>query len=416
MASLVESGAELLPHLDEEKMQYMAFTEAISFAEQFESPLYDLHEETFRELYLRPSPPLSPDDCEPSCSQSPVEETPTNSQPNQEQARVQDNISTDAMADSLISNIMEYEQIMDALQEAEFALSSGSSQPAEDLLIQDCMWSASSSDDNRTNSGGTDKNSTDSSSTSPATGTEPSSSSAECCVVKPSAVFPNLHHAAPQTLRVPNNTPVVLSNRLQSIQSSSESEEEIDVVTVDHNRSDSHESDDPPKRQSSILQTQQQHSKPVKPVSNVQHGQSKTTKKTATPTTQARSVQSPAIGGGNKSTARKKRAGKRHSRLGSNDGGNESDEEARRASHNVLERKRRNDLKNSFDILRTGIPDLEENIRAPKVVILRKAVEYIKFLQVNDRKIECDWSREQKRYNKLQEKLLHLKKKQIVTI
>uniref|UniRef100_A0A1X7SZT9 Transcription regulator Myc N-terminal domain-containing protein n=1 Tax=Amphimedon queenslandica TaxID=400682 RepID=A0A1X7SZT9_AMPQE len=199
MASLVESGAELLPHLDEEKMQYMAFTEAISFAEQFESPLYDLHEETFRELYLRPSPPLSPDDCEPSCSQSPVEETPTNSQPNQEQARVQDNISTDAMADSLISNIMEYEQIMDALQEAEFALSSGSSQPAEDLLIQDCMWSASSSDDNRTNSGGTDKNSTDSSSTSPATGTEPSSSSAECCVVKPSAVFPNLHHAAPQT-------------------------------------------------------------------------------------------------------------------------------------------------------------------------------------------------------------------------
>ena len=193
-------------------------------------------------------------------------------------------------------------------------------------------------------------------------------------------------------------------------------EEEIDVVTVDHNRSDSHESDEPPKRQSSILQTQQQQSKPVKPVSNVQHAQSKATKKTLTQT-QTRSVQSPAVGGAtNKTANRKKRIGRRHSRLGSNDGGNESDEEARRASHNVLERKRRNDLKNSFDILRTGIPDLEENIRAPKVVILRKAVEYIKYLQVNDRKIEGDWTREQKRYNKLQERLSHLKKKPIIAI
>ena len=223
MASLVESAGELLPHLDEEKMQYMAFSEAITFAEQFESPLYDLHEETFRELYLRPSPPLSPDDCGPSCNQSPVEETPSNSQPSQEQARGGLQDTSDAMADSLISNIMEYEQIMDALQEAEFALSSGSSQPAEDLLIQDCMWSATSSDDNRTNSGVADKATTDSSSTAQGSGAEPSSS-AECCVVKPSAVFPNLHHAAPQTLRVPSSSPLVISNnRLQSIQSSSES-------------------------------------------------------------------------------------------------------------------------------------------------------------------------------------------------
>ena len=188
-------------------------------------------------------------------------------------------------------------------------------------------------------------------------------------------------------------------------------EEEIDVVTVDHSRSDSHESDDIPRRQITI--------QPVKPVPNASNQYAKTGKK---PATQTRGVQSSLSPGattttpGNKAPpTRKKRYGKRHARIGSQDG-NESDEEARRASHNVLERKRRNDLKNSFDILRTGIPDLEENIRAPKVVILRKAVEYIKYLQVNDRKIECDYNREQKKFNKLKERLMHLKKRPIVTI
>ena len=107
-------------------------------------------------------------------------------------------------------------------------------------------------------------------------------------------------------------------------------------------------------------------------------------------------------------TIRKKRHTKRLSRRASEDG-MESDEEARRASHNVLERKRRNDLKNSFDILRGGIPELEENLRAPKVVILRKAVEYIHVLQTADQKTKVDLTREQARHKRLTERLSQLR-------
>ena len=104
----------------------------------------------------------------------------------------------------------------------------------------------------------------------------------------------------------------------------------------------------------------------------------------------------------------KKKRSKRSSRGGSHDS-NESDEEARRASHNVLERKRRNDLKNSFDILRMRIPDLEENQRAPKVVILRKAVDYIGQLKVNQKRMDDEYNRQSARHRRLMERLAKLK-------
>ena len=93
---------------------------------------------------------------------------------------------------------------------------------------------------------------------------------------------------------------------------------------------------------------------------------------------------------------------------------NDSDDEARRASHNVLERKRRNDLKNSFDMLRQGIPELEENHRAPKVIILRKACEYIKCIQQRDQKLKEELMREQARQKRLLEKLTYLRNIQAI--
>lgn len=64
----------------------------------------------------------------------------------------------------------------------------------------------------------------------------------------------------------------------------------------------------------------------------------------------------------------------------------------KRTQHNVLERKRRTDLKNSFFHLRDSVPDLEGQERAPKVVILRKASQYIYRLieeqRQKDREIE----------------------------
>ena len=87
----------------------------------------------------------------------------------------------------------------------------------------------------------------------------------------------------------------------------------------------------------------------------------------------------------------------------------ESDDEQRRASHNILERKRRNDLKYSFQLLREQVPELEDNQRAPKVIILRKAAEFIKYIREREEKLEQEYEREKKREAKLQQKLDYLK-------
>ena len=89
--------------------------------------------------------------------------------------------------------------------------------------------------------------------------------------------------------------------------------------------------------------------------------------------------------------------------------GTESDDEHRRASHNILERKRRNDLKYSFQVLRAQVPDLEDNQRAPKVTILRKAAEYIKRIQVEGDTMDQELERERKREAKLRQRLAFLK-------
>ena len=119
-------------------------------------------------------------------------------------------------------------------------------------------------------------------------------------------------------------------------------------------------------------------------------------------------VARPRLSSTKKGKYSKKKRSKRSSRGGSHDS-NESDEEARRASHNVLERKRRNDLKNSFDILRMRIPDLEENQRAPKVVILRKAVDYIGQLKINQKRMDDEYNRQNLRHRRLMERLATLK-------
>ena len=94
--------------------------------------------------------------------------------------------------------------------------------------------------------------------------------------------------------------------------------------------------------------------------------------------------------------------------------GTESDDEQRRASHNILERKRRNDLKSSFQLLREQVPDLEDNQRAPKVTILRKAAEYITKIQRDGKAMEQELQREQKREEKLRQRLAFLKAMTVV--
>ncbi|CAL8338016.1 unnamed protein product [Merluccius merluccius] len=57
------------------------------------------------------------------------------------------------------------------------------------------------------------------------------------------------------------------------------------------------------------------------------------------------------------------------------------DEEERRRTHNVMERQRRNELKNCFLRLRDNVPELSHNDKASKVVILKKARDGIRSLQ-----------------------------------
>jgi hypothetical protein len=57
------------------------------------------------------------------------------------------------------------------------------------------------------------------------------------------------------------------------------------------------------------------------------------------------------------------------------------DPESKRHTHNVLERKRRNELKSSYQELREEIPDLYSNDKTPTGVILNRACEYIAALQ-----------------------------------
>ncbi|XP_041357316.1 myc protein-like [Gigantopelta aegis] len=62
-------------------------------------------------------------------------------------------------------------------------------------------------------------------------------------------------------------------------------------------------------------------------------------------------------------------------------------EGVKRTQHNVLERKRRNDLKYSFFTLRDNVPDLNDKDKAPKVLILKKAADHILELRRQDVKL-----------------------------
>lgn len=59
----------------------------------------------------------------------------------------------------------------------------------------------------------------------------------------------------------------------------------------------------------------------------------------------------------------------------------------KRRTHNVLERQRRNELKMSFFALRDEIPEVANNEKAAKVVILKKATECIYSMQSDEQRL-----------------------------
>ena len=86
------------------------------------------------------------------------------------------------------------------------------------------------------------------------------------------------------------------------------------------------------------------------------------------------------------------------------------DNEGKRAQHNVLERKRRDDLKSSFQRLREQVPDIASQERAPKVVILKKATDYIAQLLQNCRSMEAERENQLRQRKRLERNIEDLKR------
>ncbi|XP_048214878.1 myc proto-oncogene protein [Perognathus longimembris pacificus] len=87
----------------------------------------------------------------------------------------------------------------------------------------------------------------------------------------------------------------------------------------------------------------------------------------------------------------------------------DTEENDKRRTHNVLERQRRNELKRSFFALRDQIPELENNEKAPKVVILKKATAYILSVQAEEQKLAVEKDLLRKRREQLKHKLEQLR-------
>ncbi|CAN9503254.1 unnamed protein product [Ophioblennius macclurei] len=87
----------------------------------------------------------------------------------------------------------------------------------------------------------------------------------------------------------------------------------------------------------------------------------------------------------------------------------DSDDNDRRRTHNVLERQRRSELKMSFLALRDVVPAVANNEKAAKVVILKKATEFIRVMGEEERKLLTVKDDLRKRSRELKRKLEQLR-------
>ncbi|XP_058470028.1 N-myc protein [Solea solea] len=86
-------------------------------------------------------------------------------------------------------------------------------------------------------------------------------------------------------------------------------------------------------------------------------------------------------------------------------GSSDSEDSERRRNHNILERQRRNDLRSSFLTLRDHVPELAHNEKAAKVLILKKATEYVSSLETAEMRLQQEKDRLQARRQQLMRRL-----------
>lgn len=97
--------------------------------------------------------------------------------------------------------------------------------------------------------------------------------------------------------------------------------------------------------------------------------------------------------------------------LASRQGADVEDEEERRRTHNVMERQRRNELKNCFLRLRDHVPELSNNDKASKVVILKRAKDSIRNLEAENQRQIRELERLEERNHRLKARLEALKRR-----
>lgn len=83
----------------------------------------------------------------------------------------------------------------------------------------------------------------------------------------------------------------------------------------------------------------------------------------------------------------------------------------KRVNHNVLERKRREDLRSAFFRLRDRIPELESKERASKVVILEKSRTYVMSLRKDHTKLAQEKEIQARRHKELLARLRQLRQR-----
>ncbi|KAL1765188.1 S-Myc [Sigmodon hispidus] len=79
----------------------------------------------------------------------------------------------------------------------------------------------------------------------------------------------------------------------------------------------------------------------------------------------------------------------------------------RRRNHNMMERQRRESMRSSFLILRDLVPELVHNEKAAKVVILKKATEYIHTLQADEYRLLVEREKLHAKQQQLLKKIKH---------
>uniref|UniRef100_UPI00358E9C43 myc proto-oncogene protein-like n=1 Tax=Myxine glutinosa TaxID=7769 RepID=UPI00358E9C43 len=184
------------------------------------------------------------------------------------------------------------------------------------------------------------------------------------------------------------------------LETPSDSEEEIDVVTVDRRQTPSRPSV-PHSTNTAGVRSSEQLSRGMARHFQVsiqlQHNYAAPTPPPAPPPAHQPSLAKRARAGGG--TVR----WPAHNSCGSSGSGSasDSDETERRRTHNILERRRRDGLRSRFATLRSELPDLRQNLRAAKVLILRRAAEHAIRLAAHENSLI-----EEKRHLEKQQRLL----------